>query len=184
MQKWSPCTSTVSLHREFTLYPAARGFYLKGTFDNAISLYYKQNQLPRTKSYEGSPSSTHLGPAPAPRCSVCSSYAVFAFFSRLSHIPLQGIYTCCNSLSSFYTVLSSMAVFPSSVLFSLKCHQLLRQVFPDNSILTALLITLEPTQFSHSVTSNSLRPHEPQHARPPCLSPTPGVHPNPCPLSQ
>ena len=32
--------------------------------------------------------------------------------------------------------------------------------------------------------SNSLRPHEPQHARPPCPSPTPGVHPNPCPLSQ
>ena len=26
--------------------------------------------------------------------------------------------------------------------------------------------------------------HEPQHARPPCPSPTPGVHPNPCPLSQ
>ena len=25
---------------------------------------------------------------------------------------------------------------------------------------------------------------EPQHARPPCPSPTPGVHPNPCPLSQ
>ena len=32
--------------------------------------------------------------------------------------------------------------------------------------------------------SNSLRRHEPQHARPPCLSPTPGVHPNSCPLSQ
>ena len=30
--------------------------------------------------------------------------------------------------------------------------------------------------------SNSLRPHEPQHARPPCPSPTPGVHPNSCPL--
>ena len=39
-------------------------------------------------------------------------------------------------------------------------------------------------QFSHSVVSNSLRPHETQHARPPCPSPTPGVHPNPCPLSQ
>ena len=39
-------------------------------------------------------------------------------------------------------------------------------------------------QFSHSVVSDSLRPHEPQHARPPCPSPTPGVHPNPCPLSQ
>ena len=30
--------------------------------------------------------------------------------------------------------------------------------------------------------SDSLRPHESQHARPPCPSPTPGVHPNPCPL--
>ena len=39
-------------------------------------------------------------------------------------------------------------------------------------------------QFSHSVVSDSLWPHEPQHARPPCPSPTPRVHPNPCPLSQ
>ena len=38
-------------------------------------------------------------------------------------------------------------------------------------------------QFSRSVMSNSLQPHEPQHARPPCPSPTPGVHPNSCPLS-
>ena len=39
-------------------------------------------------------------------------------------------------------------------------------------------------QFSHSVMSDSLRPHEPQHARPPCPSPTPSGHPNPCPLSR
>ena len=39
-------------------------------------------------------------------------------------------------------------------------------------------------QFSHSVMSNSLQPHEPQHTRPPCPSPTPRVHPNPCPLCQ
>ena len=39
-------------------------------------------------------------------------------------------------------------------------------------------------QFSLSVVSDSLRPHEPQHARPPCPSPTTGVYPNPCPLSQ
>ena len=38
-------------------------------------------------------------------------------------------------------------------------------------------------QFSRSVVSNSLRPHGPQHARPPCPSPTPGVHSNSCPLS-
>ena len=39
-------------------------------------------------------------------------------------------------------------------------------------------------QFSRSVVSYFLWPHEPQQARPPCPSPTPGVHPNPCPLSQ
>ena len=39
-------------------------------------------------------------------------------------------------------------------------------------------------QFSRSVVSDSLQPHEPHHARPPCQSPTPRVYPNPCPLSQ
>ena len=39
-------------------------------------------------------------------------------------------------------------------------------------------------QFSHLVVSDSLRPHEPQHTRPPCPSPTPGVYPNPCPSSR
>ena len=38
-------------------------------------------------------------------------------------------------------------------------------------------------QFSHSVMSYSLRPHESQHARPPCPSPTPGAYPNSCPSS-
>ena len=37
-------------------------------------------------------------------------------------------------------------------------------------------------QFSHSVVSDSLRPHESQHTRPPCPPPTPGVYPNSCPL--
>ena len=39
-------------------------------------------------------------------------------------------------------------------------------------------------QFSHSVVSDSLWPHESHHARPPCPSPTPGVHSNSCPSSQ
>ena len=38
-------------------------------------------------------------------------------------------------------------------------------------------------QFSRSVVSDSLQPHESQHARPPCPSPTPRVHSNSCPLS-
>ena len=41
-----------------------------------------------------------------------------------------------------------------------------------------------PVQFSSSLVSYSLWPHEPQHARPPCPSPTPGVYPNSCPLSR
>ena len=39
-------------------------------------------------------------------------------------------------------------------------------------------------QFSHSVVSDSLWPHESQHTRPPCPSPTPGVHSDLRPLSQ
>ena len=39
-------------------------------------------------------------------------------------------------------------------------------------------------QFSRSAVSDSLWLHEPQHARPRCLSPTPGVHSNSCPLSR
>ena len=39
-------------------------------------------------------------------------------------------------------------------------------------------------QFSHSVVSDSLLPHESQHTRPPCPSPTPGVHSDSRPLSQ
>ena len=38
-------------------------------------------------------------------------------------------------------------------------------------------------QFSRSVMSNSLQPHEPQHTRPPCPSPTAWVYPNTCSLS-
>ena len=40
---------------------------------------------------------------------------------------------------------------------------------------------ISSVQFSHSVVSDSLWPHESQHARPPCPSATPGVHPTSCP---
>ena len=45
-------------------------------------------------------------------------------------------------------------------------------------------VQFSSVQFSHSVVSNSLWPHEPQHARPPCPSPTPGVHANSHPPSR
>ena len=43
---------------------------------------------------------------------------------------------------------------------------------------------LRSVRLSHSVVSNSLRPHGLQDARPPCLTPTPLVYPNSCPLSR
>ena len=50
-------------------------------------------------------------------------------------------------------------------------------------IFSSLLYVCCSVQFSRSVVSDSLRPHESQHARPLCSSPSPGVHSNSCPLS-
>ena len=63
-------------------------------------------------------------------------------------------------------------------------------LFDPNLVLCArfplyhcLFMKISVSEFSHSVVSDSLWPHESQHARPPCPSSTPGVHPNPYPLS-
>ena len=51
-------------------------------------------------------------------------------------------------------------------------------------MLYSFLVYISSVQFSRSVISDSLRPHELQHARPPCPSPTPGVHSNSRPSSR
>ena len=50
--------------------------------------------------------------------------------------------------------------------------------------LHCLIPSFSSVQFSRSVVSNSLRPHESQHSRPPCPSPTPRIYSNSCPLSR
>ena len=63
---------------------------------------------------------------------------------------------------------------------------LMTKIFPgigDSKLLVYWSLDFS-VQFSCSVVSNSLRPHKLQQVRPPCPSPTPGVHPNPCPLSR
>ena len=52
------------------------------------------------------------------------------------------------------------------------------------NVLLYLLYDIYSFQFSHSVVSDCLRPHESQHIRPPCPSPTPGVHSDSRPSSQ
>ena len=64
--------------------------------------------------------------------------------------------------------------------------------FPNNSnaFLSCLVGSIlwvyqfSSVQFSHSVMSDSLQPHESQHTRPPCPSPTPRVYSNSCPWSR
>ena len=51
-------------------------------------------------------------------------------------------------------------------------HHLSSPLSPHPSVLSQF----SSVQFSHSVVSDSLRPHESQHARPPCPSPSPRVH--------
>ena len=53
----------------------------------------------------------------------------------------------------------------------------------DLALFNRLYYVVKIVQFSHSVVSDSLWPHGPQHSRPPCPSPTPGVYPKSCPLS-
>ena len=49
---------------------------------------------------------------------------------------------------------------------------------------STVIFSQSVTQFSHSVVSDSLQPHELQLARPPCQSPAPRVHPNSCASSR
>ena len=76
-----------------------------------------------------------------------------------------------GSLSRFFCSFSLLIHLLGST-FSL----LNRQGFPPSGYLSV--------QFSRSVVSESLWPHELQHARPPCPSPTPGVHSDSCPSNQ
>ena len=83
-------------------------------------------------------------------------------------------------------VIWSLAVyfaFSKSILniWKFTVHMLLKTGFENFEHYFASMCSV---QFSHIVVSNSLRSHEPQHARPPCPSPTPGVHSDSRPSSQ
>ena len=118
-------------------------------------------------------------------------------------------YSCPSSQWCHPTILSSvipfsscLQSFPTSGSFpvrSLSIHQIPLRVSVWRKPLTQIIMTevltvrsegdsclvsFSSVQVSHSVVSNSLRPHESQHARPPCPSPTPRVHWDSCPSSQ
>ena len=87
-------------------------------------------------------------------------------------------------LNPFYCHSSHLRICTVRVMFSeaLKCLK----VFPIGHCLNEHpggLFYRFSVQFSRSVMSDSLQPHESKHARPPCPSPTPGVHSNSHPSS-
>ena len=120
-------------------------------------------------------------PCPSPAPGVCSTQLHWVSGAVQPTCPLP-----CPTCPASPSCLQS---FPASGSF------LMSQLFASGSqtIGASASASVLPThiqdwfpfsQFSHSVVSDSLWPHELQHARPPCPSPTPRVHPIPYPLSQ
>ena len=80
------------------------------------------------------------------------------------------------NLKFFAVVLEPICIFENKYCSRTDCivHQIWQKFAP----------VFSSVHFSCSVMSNSLWPHELQHARPPCLSPIPRVYSNSCPLSR
>ena len=99
------------------------------------------------------------------------SYEVWKIHTQYSMIPALKSQTLSHS---DLTLLHSMLVI-----------KLVKYTLPKSYCTQSVLLLDQflSVQFSRSVVSNSLRLHELQHARPPCPSPTPGVHSNSRPSS-
>ena len=100
-------------------------------------------------------------------------------------------WTVAYQASLFFTFSQSLlkltsieSVMPSNHLILCHLLLLLPSIFARLRVFSnELALRISSVHFSHSVVSDSLRPHELQHARPPCPSPTPRVHSDSCPSS-
>ena len=119
-------------------------------------------------------------------------FSLWFFMCIISHFSL----TLCSSMDHSPPGTSVHGVDSPGKNTGVGCHVLLQRIFWIQGLNPCLLCLLHwqagslplmphtrNTQFSSvNVKSNSLWPHELQHARPPCSSPTPGVYSNSCPL--
>ena len=109
---------------------------------------------------------------------------------RLSPFPLLTcgfLCHCCSVTKLCLTFAAPWTAACQASLFSTISQGLL--MFVSMDCFAGLLLMVFPwfctsVQFSRSIVSDSLRPHESQHARLPCPSPSPGVHSNSCLSSQ
>ena len=91
------------------------------------------------------------------------------------------VYKSIKSILSNVLLKASVSLFSLAVLSTQLCLSDWTELF---SPLCNWCVNVSSVQFSCSVLSDSLRPHELQHTRPPCPTPIPGAYPNSCPLSQ
>ena len=108
--------------------------------------------------------------------------AMILVFWMLSFKPTSSFSSFIKRLFSSSSLSAMMVV--SSAYLRLLIFTLAILIPACASSSPAFCMMFSSVQFNHSVMSDSLRPHELQHTRPPCPSPTPRVHPNPCPSSQ
>ena len=107
---------------------------------------------------------------------------------RLKRKCTSWVYACPHLLWYLYEQINQISINRS---ISTRGNFML-QFFFNELFSTHILVKRDPWcigkwasfQFRQSVMSDSLQPHGLQHARPPCPSPTPGVHSNSCPLSR
>ena len=86
---------------------------------------------------------------------------------------LTTCFPCIVSFTSYrFPIMQKLLLFSNAQMITLRLRKVKRMIIECS------------VQFSRSVVSNSLRLHESQHARPPCPSPTPGVHSDSRPSSQ
>ena len=98
------------------------------------------------------------------KCFICTKKWIWWAYKRVqSYMSLY--FSFCLFLEMLFFLILALSIFLNSLLSYFFLHQ------------------FSSVQFSRSVVSDSLRPHELQHARPPCPSPTPRVHSNSCPSS-
>ena len=116
-----------------------------------------------------------------------SAFLSFSWDNLTGLWPIGFLYKCCVSLpglacGTFHV--SSQSSFPLPWWTWGPCLPHFIATSCEWTIWSTWDSAFSSVQFSGSVVSDSLWPHELQHARLPCPSPVPGVHPNPCPLSR
>ena len=112
----------------------------------------------------------------------------------MASIVIQENYHCIDLIFQHCTLISLQPHWPPHSYSSFQEYSYFKDIcncweffLPKRSFprfICFVIITFYSVQFSHSVVSDSLRPHESQHTKPPCPSPTPRVHSNSCASSR